>query len=721
MALRPARPPMRPADIRHQVVVEELDLSGDGRAAVVVRRTIRGGRYLGHLLVIPLGDGRAKGRPRPLTNGTVRDTRPRLSPDGRTVAFVRSDPADDEAPAALCVLSIDGETPRRLRRGAHGGVGEIAWSPDGSRLAFTAEVDPPRFLVGPVPRAGVTSKDSPRARHIRRTDWRWDEENHRDRWSHLFVIEVRVGARPRQVTSGDWGVSDIAWHPDGRTVAFSADRGPEPDLIPRTTIWAVDVAVGSGREATAGATTGAGAAASTVAAAQAQPREILAAGGWANHPAFSPDGRWVAAIGVTEPEPLDDLSPAILVAPADGSRATAPIDILPDLDRPIGNWVDSDLTGWMVSGRHGPTWADKTTIVATISERGRSHPYRVGIDGSTGRPADRAVIVDGDIVTHTLAVAARRGDEPAVLAYLATDGTRALELSTVLVTPGVATAAPASPRRRTTIGSAWQDRFAPIEMRLVQAPGAAGPIDTWIASPAGAGDAALPTIVDVHGGPLGAWAPTPHLEVILLASAGYRVVLPNIRGSATYGRDWIRPQLGDWGGVDAADVHAALDHLIELGLADLGRLGVMGLSYGGFMVNWLVGTTDRFKAAVSENGVTNQVSDWANSDSGPEYDRASLLGDPFSPEGVDKLWRQSPLRHVTKVRTPLLMLQAESDLRCPPYDNEQFFIALRHLRRTVEFVLYPDESHVYASAGRPDRRIDRNERIAAWFDRYLRG
>ena len=146
----------------------------------------------------------------------------------------------------------------------------------------------------------------------------------------------------------------------------------------------------------------------------------------------------------------------------------------------------------------------------------------------------------------------------------------------------------------------------------------------------------------------------------------------------------------------------------------------MGLSYGGFMVNWLVGTTDRFKAAVSENGVTNQVSDFANSDSGPEYDRASLLGNTFSPEGVEKLWRQSPLRHVASVRTPLLMLQAESDLRCPPPDNEQFFIALRNLRREVEYVLYPEESHTYASTGRPDRRIDRMTRIIDWFDRHLR-
>jgi dipeptidyl aminopeptidase/acylaminoacyl peptidase len=198
------------------------------------------------------------------------------------------------------------------------------------------------------------------------------------------------------------------------------------------------------------------------------------------------------------------------------------------------------------------------------------------------------------------------------------------------------------------------------------------------------------------------------------------VILPNIRGSAGYGSDWIRPQLGDWGGVDADDVHAAVDHVVDLGLADPERLGLMGLSYGGFMVNWLVGTTDRFKAAVSENGVTNQVGDWGNSDAGPEFDRAALMGDPLTPDGVDRLWRQSPLRNVANVRTPLLMLQGEADRRCPAADNEQFFVALRHLGRTVEYVLYPDEYHVYAAAGRPDRRIDRNRRVLDWFDRYLR-
>jgi dipeptidyl aminopeptidase/acylaminoacyl peptidase len=256
-------------------------------------------------------------------------------------------------------------------------------------------------------------------------------------------------------------------------------------------------------------------------------------------------------------------------------------------------------------------------------------------------------------------------------------------------------------------------------MRSVLAPGPGGPIETWIVSPLGAPDRPLPTIVDVHGGPLGSWNPAPPLEAVLLTARGYRVVLPNIRGSASYGGDWIRPQLGDWGGVDADDVHAALDHVIELGLANPDRLGVLGLSYGGFMAHWLIGTSDRFGAAVSENGVTNQVADWANSDSGVEYDRMARLGDPLTPEGVERLWRQSPLANVASIRTPLLMLQGEADLRCPPADNEQLFVALRTLGRTVEYVLYPEESHVYSVLGRPDRRMDRMTRMLDWFDRYL--
>ena len=697
-------PVMQPEDIRRIAVVEELDISTDGRLAVVARRTIVGGRYVTRLHEIPLDRG-AIGRPRQLTDGPVRDGKPRIQPDGELIAFVRSDATDSDAPARIALMALAGGPVRFIGSGGlHGSVDEIAWSPDGKRLAFTAAVDPPRFLVGPLPPVGqaarrgkkqaATPDPSPLARHVKRIDWRYDGEGHRDRWSHLFVVDARPGARPRPITAGDWGVSDISWNPDGHTVAFTADRGPEADLRPRTTIWAVDVEAAKGSP-------------------EAEPREILAPGGWATDAAWSPDGRWVAAIGIVQPEPVDDVSSTILLASGDGSTATTPIDLAPDLDRPIGNWVDTDLTGWMVEGRHGPVWLDDRSLVVTVSDRGRSRPNVIEIDPLTGSLMDRYPMVTGDVVTQTVAAARWRGNQQPVVAYLATDGTRAMELYT--------TDAPtaAGSRRRTTIGSAWQDRFAPIEMSVVQAPGPGGPIETWIASPSGAGDTPLPTVVDVHGGPLGAWAPAPSVEVSLLVGRGYRVILPNIRGSATYGKDWIRPQLGDWGGVDAADVHAALDHVVSLGLADPDRLGALGLSYGGFMVHWLIGTSDRFRAAVSENGVANQVSAWANSDSGPGYDQTSLLGDTMSAEGVEKLWRQSPLAHVAAIRTPLLMLQGEADLRCPPADNEQLFIALRWLRRTVEYVLYPDESHTYSVVGRPDRRIDRMTRMLNWFDRHL--
>ena len=138
------------------------------------------------------------------------------------------------------------------------------------------------------------------------------------------------------------------------------------------------------------------------------------------------------------------------------------------------------------------------------------------------------------------------------------------------------------------------------------------------------------------------------------------------------------------------------------------------------MVNWLMGTSDRFRAGITDGGVTNQVSDWAQSDSGVDFNRWALLGTPLDREGADALWRMSPLANVANIRTPLLILQGEEDKRCPPSDNEQLFVALRYLGRTVEYVLYPEESHVFFTSGRPDRRIDRMTRMLDWFDRFMR-
>lgn len=706
---------MTPAIIRRQVVLEELDVAPNGRFAIVARRFVdRRDRYSSHLWLVPLVRG--LGRTRALTSGPVHDGRPRISPDGGRVAFRRRRFEGQDPASTLEILDLpSGRTgsgePWTLVSPEHG-VGELAWSPKGDRLAYTTEAGPARFLIpegrsratdrsGTMARATGRSEAMARAasratgrahdsdhdraplgRRITRADWRWDEAGYVDRWEHLFVVAAHRGARARQVTHGDWGVQQPSWDPDGRSLVFAADRTPTADLYPRPAIWRV------------GSTGG-------------EPIELLHLSGPASNPTISPDGRWLAAVGVTSPDPLDDLSPGIVIARADGSGA--PVALAPALDRPIGWWLDTDLLGWQVSSRGGPFWAGNDRLIALVSDQARCVPWQFelaseGGIGSGAQPQPLA-IQDGAACEH-LAISAD-GRRVVVVGAL---GTRA---------PEVMTAERGRLRTRTGIGSAWQRSVRQPEVELTRAPGGGGPIDVWVASPPGAGTEPLPTVIDIHGGPLGAWSAGPSLEVALLVSRGYRVLLPNIRGSATYGRDWIRPQLGDWGGVDADDVHAALDQAIATGLTDSARVGLIGLSYGGFMVNWLLGTSDRFGAGISENGVANQVNAWANSDSGPDYARTSLLGDPLSEAGMLKLWRQSPLAHVADIRAPLLILQAEADERCPKADNEQLFVALRALGRTVDYVLYPEEYHVYQATGRVDRRIDRMTRMLDWFDRYL--
>jgi dipeptidyl aminopeptidase/acylaminoacyl peptidase len=321
-------PPMTPAIVRRQVVLEELDVAPSGRFAIVARRFVdRQDRYASHLWFVPLVRG--LGRTRALTSGSVHDGRPRISPDSTRVAFRRK---RLEAKNAVTTLEIL-ELPRRSERLSPGdapgepstlvapehGVGELAWSPKADRLAYTAEAGPARFLI-PEGRPRATGRDkgndkgkdqdrAPLGRRITRANWRWDEVGHLDHWEHLFVVRARPGARPRQVTHGDWGVEQPSWDPDGRSLVFAADRTATADLYPRPTIWRVGLAGGA-------------------------PVEILALGGPAGHPTVSPDGRRLAVVGVIEADALDDVSPGIVIAPADGSGR--PVALAPELDRPIG-------------------------------------------------------------------------------------------------------------------------------------------------------------------------------------------------------------------------------------------------------------------------------------------------------------------------------------------------------------------------------------------------
>ncbi|MDH4334565.1 MAG: prolyl oligopeptidase family serine peptidase [Chloroflexota bacterium] len=649
-----------------QAAIESFELSRDGSLVVYARRTVVGGHYRSHLWTVGWSGGRA----RRLTDGLTRDGSPAISPDGRLVAFVRGPAGGTAGEAQIWLTPLTGGPPRQVTRMRHGAASP-RWSPDGKLLAFTAQAGEHRFAVG----TEVKGK-ALRARRITRTDFRDDESGHLARRAHLFVAAARAGARPHQLTSGDFDVTTTCWAPDGTWLAFAADMGPDRNISPRSQLFRVPAGGG-------------------------EVRTLASLAGDADRPAISPDGRQIAFVGTDVPDPADHVLTGLWVAPVEGG---APRPLTAELDRSVGcdAWADMVQT----DDAPGPLWIDNETVAVIIASEGRNVPHRVTTAGEIA-----PLVPAGRLVGAALATGAGR----VVLA--AGNDRRAAEIYAIEASEHESVG---HLRALTRNGSGWQDRFPLPRWDELWIDGPGGRMQAWLASPADAGDEPLPTILHIHGGPTGGWAPGGAMDSTMLAGHGYRVLMPNIRGSNTFGSDWIRALDGRWGDVDAADALAAVDHVIARGLADPQRLGVMGLSYGGYLTQWLVGATDRFSGAVAENGVANQVSAWANSYFGVHYNRRAKLGDPLSHEGMVQLWSTSPLSNVASITTPLLMLQAEEDRVCPMSDNEQLFTALRVLGREVEFITYPEEHHEMKSTGRPDRRIDRMERILAWFDRWVR-
>jgi dipeptidyl aminopeptidase/acylaminoacyl peptidase len=647
-----------PDIVRRQVVIESFRISPNGETVVYVRRHVDGIEYRSHLWVVAY-DG---GRPRQLTNGALRDSSPSFSPDGRQLAFVRTPAGADHG--QVWTVSLAGGQPEQVTTLTHGASG-VSWSPDGRTLAITAPADETPFVVGP-----LVADKPPRARHITRLDWRDDEAGHRDRRSHLFVVKPRAGARPRQLTSGDYDVEHATWSRSSAAVAFTTDARPQRDIDPRSSVWVVSVDGG-------------------------EPREIATLRGNASAPAYSPDGRSLAFIGQDVDQPTDYEPWLLWQMPAEGGT---PRPLIDDRDLSVGASTWSDLVLTDISP--APVWIDEESLACLIALRGRCRPYRVELSGGTTRPMtgeDRLLASAVDAQAGRVVIAAGIDGQAGEL-YAVEDGRL---------------------RRLTRDGAAWQ-RGCPRPLVVeLDIPGPAGAINTWLASPPDADDEPLPLVLQFHGGPSGAYGAGSNLDVMLLTAAGYRVALPNIRGSTGYGYEWAAALDGRWGEVDVEDSVAVVDHLVERGLVDRARVGAIGLSYAGFLVQYLVGATDLLAAAVAENGVANQVAAWASCYFGTYWNRRHNLGDPLSEAGMLRMWRSSPLSNVANIRTPLLILQAEEDRICPPSDNEQLFTALRVLGRTAEYVLYPEEHHEMKARGRPDRRIDRHERILDWFSRYL--
>ncbi|MGD7006676.1 S9 family peptidase [Metabacillus sp. 84] len=227
-----------------------------------------------------------------------------------------------------------------------------------------------------------------------------------------------------------------------------------------------------------------------------------------------------------------------------------------------------------------------------------------------------------------------------------------------------------------------------------------------------------PVILQIHGGPHMMYANTYFHEFQVLASKGYVILYTNPRGSQGYGQDFVNLVRGDYGGGDFKDLMCAVDKAIEqFDFINSSRLGVAGGSYGGFMTNWIVGHTNRFKAAVTQRSISNWLSFSGVSDIGPSFTESEVGG--AMPEDAMMLWEHSPLKYAASIETPLLILHSEKDYRCPIEQAEQLYVTLKNKGKTVKFIRFPDQNHELSRSGHPKLRVERLHAILNWFDEFL--
>jgi acylaminoacyl-peptidase len=268
------------------------------------------------------------------------------------------------------------------------------------------------------------------------------------------------------------------------------------------------------------------------------------------------------------------------------------------------------------------------------------------------------------------------------------------------------------------MGAAWRDIriVAPVE-RWHEVDGRR--IQGWFyPAPGSTKSNPAPAVVEIHGGPATLYGWSLIWEWQVLAGSGISVYACNPRGSQGYGQAFLTANVQDWGDGPMRDVLGGLDALIADGLVDPERTGVTGGSYGGYLTSWIVGHTDRFKAAVTCRSVNDMISQMLSGDiGGPTFGLYEYGVQPW--DDWDLYRRHSPLTYAPKVTTPLLIQHAEKDLRCTITQAEELFAVLRSLKRTVRLMRVPDESHELTRSGTPFRRVDNLRLIDEWFRHFL--
>ncbi len=727
-----------PEDLFRVVSPGDPQLSPDGRrlAFVLQRLNQDSDENETQIWLADLDPGDPAATVRRLTAGP-KDRAPRWAPDGRRLAFV----SERSGKPQLWLIDAGGGEAWCLKT-PHKVTSAPVWSPDGRRIAYTASVFSkpegwePYFGAPPgdaerareqAARESGAGEESPeqgkgqaagkqpgRIKVITRLRHRFDGIGYfGDRRSQVFVIDVpdapavgpdRANGAPaaRPVTSGDYDHDSPTWSPDGRWLAFTATRREDADWLTKLDLWAAEVETG-------------------------RLVQLLEADGPVLAPVWSPDGRYIAYLGHDNAY-LGSTTPGLWLVPAGGLlagradgfplRQAQVVEATAGFDCPAGTTIASDVRYaplyWVP-----PVWSpDASRVYFVAAERGEAHVWAAAAGGA-GRDPVRRVSPGNRRVVASLTAAGGRLAYQACTAQVP-DELFLLEVGEEAGTPGGEPAGqePGTGGREvrvTRFNDAWLSELALSAAQAMSFEGADGwQIEGWILRPPGKHPEPLPLVLFVHGGPHGIYGHSFQFQMQLLASNGQAVLFTNPRGSQGYGQAFAWAVVGDWGGKDFQDLMAAVDAAVGAGIADPRRLGITGWSYGGYMTAWAVTQTDRFRAACSGACVFNRHSMYGTSDIGFLWGEYQYGGNPW--EAAERLLERSAIHHAGRVKTPVLILHGEDDLRCPVGQGEEFFIALRRQKKPAVFVRYPGESHALR---RPSHRLDRYRRLLAWFLGHL--
>ena len=585
-----------------------------------------------------------------------KDSLPKFSPDGRVLAFLRP---DDSGKKQVWRMEVGGGEARALTN-APGGVTEYSWSPNGQRLVFRADVEPEESVPD--------EKDDsiPRTRVVSRIRYRYDTLGWRgDAHHHLFVVDAD-GENSWQITDGDWDDQSAEWSPDGESIAFLSGRRDDRDFFSLTELYVVPVGGGE---------------------AEMRSQGLSGVGALT----WSPDGKRMAVLATEDPDGLVAWQAWLyLVEPGKAPQQLTDDSLKPYLGFPSINQPPE--LAWTADGR----------ILFLGDKQGESYLYEVSAEEGQVR-----TVAGGSCQTTALTLD-RKSSQGVVLS--ASPGSPG-DLFQISITSGAG-------ERLTRVNQEYLDEHSPASMEKFTFERAGFGIEyrLWF-PPDFQPTQKYPLLLDVHGGPNGAFYDSFNAIQQVLATAGYLVLAVNPRGSSTYGDDFMKAVLQDWGGEDYLDLMAAMDLVIDRPYVDSNRLGIHGYSYGGFMTSWTVGHDNRFRAAVVGAPCTDLYSMYGTSDIGISFGEVQWGGSLL--DAADALIKHSPITYAKDVSAPVLLLHGEADNRCPISQSEEYFTVLKRLGKEVEFVRFPDCSHLFLRVGHPKMREEYLARTLGWFDKWL--